>query len=76
MDYVSLENYSLINMCLRHSQVLDIWLISTQLLFFFFSSSMLVCASVLREDASIHRTNLKYCGKSPKILFIFYFRIL
>ena len=34
MDYVSLENYSLINMCLRHSQVLDIWLISTQLLFF------------------------------------------
>ena len=34
MDYVSLENYSLINMCLRHSQVLDIWSISTQLLFF------------------------------------------
>ena len=24
---------------------------------------------VLREDISIHRTNLKYCGKSPKIRF-------
>ena len=25
--------------------------------------------NVLREDVSIHRTNLKYCGKSPKIRF-------
>ena len=31
---------------------------------------------VLREDVSIHRTNLKYCGKSPKIRFLPYFRIL
>ena len=25
--------------------------------------------NLLREDVSIHRTNLKYCGKSPKIRF-------
>ena len=30
----------------------------------------------LREDVSIHRTNLKYCGKSPKIRFLSYFHIL
>ena len=30
----------------------------------------------LREDVSIHRTNLKYCGKSPKIRFPSYFHIL
>ena len=29
--------------------------------------------SYLSEDVSIHRTNLKYCGKSPKIRFHFYF---
>ena len=28
---------------------------------------------VLREDVSIHRTNLEYCGKSPKIRFHSYF---
>ena len=27
----------------------------------------------LREEVSIHRTNLKYCGKSPKIRFLSYF---
>ena len=31
---------------------------------------------LLREDVSIHRTNLKYCGKSPKIRFLSYFHIL
>ena len=31
--------------------------------------------SFLREDVSIHRTNLKYCGKSPKIRFLSYFHI-
>ena len=30
----------------------------------------------LREDVSIHRTNLKYSGKSPKIRFHSYFHIL
>ena len=30
----------------------------------------------LREDVSIHRTNLKYCGKSPKIRFLSNFHIL
>ena len=30
----------------------------------------------LREDVSIHRTNLKYYGKSPKIRFLSYFYIL
>ena len=30
----------------------------------------------LREDVSIHRTNLKYCDKSPKIRFLSYFHIL
>ena len=30
----------------------------------------------LREDISIHRTNLKYCGKSPKIRFLSYFHSL
>ena len=30
----------------------------------------------LREDVSIHQTNLKYCGKSPNIRFLPYFRIL
>ena len=30
----------------------------------------------LREDVSIHPTNLKYCGKSPKIFFVTYFHIL
>ena len=29
--------------------------------------------SFLREDVSIHRTNFKYCGKSPKIRFLCYF---
>ena len=29
----------------------------------------------LREDVSIHRTNWKYCGKSPKIRFLSYFHI-
>ena len=29
--------------------------------------------TVLREDGSIHRTNSKYCGKSPKIRFHFRF---
>ena len=29
-----------------------------------------------REDVSIHRTNLKYFGKSPKTLFHSYFHIL
>ena len=31
---------------------------------------------LLREEVSIHRTNLKYCGKSPKIRFLSYFHIL
>ena len=31
---------------------------------------------ILGEDVSIHRINLKYCGKSPKIRFLPYFRIL
>ena len=30
----------------------------------------------LREDVSIHRANLKYCGESPKIRFLSYFHIL
>ena len=30
----------------------------------------------LREDVSIYPTNLKYCGKSPKICFLSYFHIL
>ena len=29
--------------------------------------------STWREDVSIHQTNLKYCGKSAKIHFHFYF---
>ena len=28
------------------------------------------------KDLSIHGTNLKYCGKWPKIRFLSYFRIL
>ena len=32
-------------------------------------------SNLLREDVSIYRTNLKYCGKSPEIRFISYFRI-
>ena len=31
---------------------------------------------ILREDVSINRTDLKYCGKSPKICFHSYFHIL
>ena len=30
----------------------------------------------LREDVSVHRTNLKYCGKSPKNRFLSNFHIL
>ena len=30
---------------------------------------------LLRENVSIHRTNLKYCGKSPKVRFHSYFHI-
>ena len=30
----------------------------------------------LREDVSIHRTNLKFYGKWPKIRFLCYFHIL
>ena len=32
--------------------------------------------NVLREDVSIHWTNLKYCGKSLKIRFLSYFHSL
>ena len=39
-------------------------------MFDFFASKHIVSLSgFLREDVSIHRTNLKYCGKSPKIRF-------
>ena len=34
------------------------------------------CLSYLREEVSIHQTNLKYCGKSPKIRFLSNFHIL
>ena len=33
------------------------------------SKHIVSLSGFLREDVSIHRTNLKYCGKSPKIRF-------